>query len=231
VKADPLPDAERIGVLVTWNDARGFGFIRPDPIAPGVKGSDIFVHVAAFGRGAERPASGARISYRMGRGRDGRPIAARARLAEPTRPAAIGHLSALHLRPREARIAASGALALLALLAVAAGDMPVEFLGPYIGMGLMAMVLYGSDKVNARADRWRVPETTLHATDLIFGIIGGLLAQGLYGHKTAKQGYRAITWAIAAGHAVLLISAGFGVRIASVIAELKTLAGAVGLGS
>lgn len=230
MNAARAPDSERSGVLVTWNDARGFGFIRPDPVASGVQGTDVFVHVAAFGRGAERPVAHARILYRMGRGRDGRPIAARARLAAPARPI-VGRLSALRLRPREARIAASGALALLALLAVGIGRMPVEFLGPYIGMGLMSLVLYRSDKVNARADGWRVSETTLHATDLIFGIIGGLLAQGLYGHKTAKPGYRAITWVIAAGHAVLLASAGFGVRIDDLIAGLRWLAGVFGLGS
>jgi len=45
----------------------------------------------------------------------------------------------------------------------------------------------------------------------VFGIIGGLLAQGVYGHKTAKSGYVLITGVIAAGHAALLVAAGLGV--------------------
>jgi uncharacterized membrane protein YsdA (DUF1294 family) len=88
--------------------------------------------------------------------------------------------------------------------------MPAEVLGPYLGMGAMSLLLYRSDKINSRKDAWRVPETTLHATDLAFGIIGGLLGQAIFGHKTAKRSFTAATAVIAAGHAALLISAGLG---------------------
>jgi uncharacterized membrane protein YsdA (DUF1294 family) len=104
----------------------------------------------------------------------------------------------------------AGLLVVPALWAVLIGDAPPELPGAYAGLGVMAMALCGADKAQARTNGWRAPETTLHATDLIFGIVGGLLAQGLYSHKTAKRGYMVVTGVIVVGHAALLIAAGPG---------------------
>lgn len=194
------------GVLVTWNDGRGFGFIRPDG-----GGADVFVHIAAFGRGAERPKDRDRVAFVIGPGRGGRQMAARARLISPAGSGVAVWIKRLRLRRRERRIALAAGLGLLMLWAVLLGEAPPELLGPYLGMGLVAMALYRADKGFARNNSWRVSEATLHATDLIFGIIGGLLAQGLYGHKTAKPGFVAITGVIVVGHVALLLAVGSGV--------------------
>ncbi|MDB5536778.1 MAG: cold-shock protein, partial [Devosia sp.] len=54
------------GELIEWNDERGFGFIRPDG------GNErLFVHISQIGRIATRPQLGDRVSYVIGRGRDG----------------------------------------------------------------------------------------------------------------------------------------------------------------
>jgi cold shock CspA family protein len=102
------------GNLRTWNDERGFGFITP------LQGqADIFVHVSAFPRDGSRPTVGERLSYELGRGRDGKPQAVnviRAAIgAAPTRA------------PARARQAKSGkpfsltGTVLLLVLAIAAG--------------------------------------------------------------------------------------------------------------
>lgn len=58
------------GVLRSWNDDRGFGFI-----APTHGGAELFVHISSFSAGGTRPTIGERLSYELGRGKDGKPQA------------------------------------------------------------------------------------------------------------------------------------------------------------
>jgi len=58
------------GILRSWNDERGFGFI-----APTHGGAELFVHISAFPRDGSRPAVGETLSYELGRGKDGKPQA------------------------------------------------------------------------------------------------------------------------------------------------------------
>ncbi|CAM5215832.1 Cold-shock' DNA-binding domain-containing protein OS=Bosea thiooxidans OX=53254 GN=SAMN05660750_04080 PE=4 SV= [Bosea thiooxidans] len=60
------------GTICRWG-TRGFGFLRPDD-----GGEDLFIHGAAF-KGIE-PYVGQRVEYSEFRGRDGRVIAANAKL-------------------------------------------------------------------------------------------------------------------------------------------------------
>ncbi len=61
---------QHTGILRSWNDERGFGFI-----APTHGGAELFVHFSAFPRDGTRPTPGERLSYELGPGRDGRPQA------------------------------------------------------------------------------------------------------------------------------------------------------------
>ena len=58
------------GTLRSWNEDRGFGFI-----APTHGGAEIFVHVSEFSRDGTRPTVGEKLSYELGRGREGKPQA------------------------------------------------------------------------------------------------------------------------------------------------------------
>ncbi|ANE56505.1 MULTISPECIES: cold shock domain-containing protein [Methylomonas] len=55
------------GVLKTWKDDRGFGFIQPDS---GDK--DIFIHISSLKGMARRPLRGDVIVYRVAREADGK---------------------------------------------------------------------------------------------------------------------------------------------------------------
>lgn len=76
------------GILRSWNEEKGYGFI-----APSDGGREIFVHFTAFPRDGTRPAVGERLRFEIGPGRDGKRQALRVqRLAvgAPGRRAAPG---------------------------------------------------------------------------------------------------------------------------------------------
>jgi cold shock CspA family protein len=76
------------GILRTWHDDRGYGFI-----APTHGGAELFVHISAFPQDGSRPIEGESVAYELGRGNNGKPQAVRVlRLAigsAPPRRAAV----------------------------------------------------------------------------------------------------------------------------------------------
>ena len=66
------PRMPKTATLRSWHDDRGFGFIAPTDGGP-----EIFVHISAFPRDGSRPTVGEKLTYELGRGRDGKPQAIR----------------------------------------------------------------------------------------------------------------------------------------------------------
>jgi uncharacterized membrane protein YsdA (DUF1294 family) len=64
----------------------------------------------------------------------------------------------------------------------------------YLGMSIVAFVVYGVDKRAAGTGRRRVPETTLHLIAVLGGWPGALIAQQAFRHKTAKRSFRRVFW-------------------------------------
>jgi cold shock CspA family protein len=54
------------GTLRSWKDDRGFGFI-----APAHGGAELFVHISALPRDGSRPTVGEKVTYELGRGKNG----------------------------------------------------------------------------------------------------------------------------------------------------------------
>ncbi len=67
---------------------------------------------------------------------------------------------------------------------------------------LVTVLLYWQDKQQARGQAWRTPEKVLHASELLGGWPGGLLAQQLFRHKTRKLSYQLVFWGIVSLHQV-----------------------------
>ena len=61
-----------------------------------------------------------------------------------------------------------------------------------IGINAVTMLLYGYDKRQAIVGGGRVPEVILHATALVGGSPGALIAQMLFRHKTKKFKFRVV---------------------------------------
>jgi len=72
----------------------------------------------------------------------------------------------------------------------------------YPTASLICLLLYWQDKQQARTQAWRTPEKILHASELLGGWPGALLAQQLFRHKTRKLSYQMVFWAIVALHQV-----------------------------
>jgi cold shock CspA family protein len=70
------------GTLRSWKDDRGFGFI-----APTHGGAELFVHISALPKDGSRPTAGERLTYELGRGKNGQPQAInvlRTAIGQPT---------------------------------------------------------------------------------------------------------------------------------------------------
>jgi len=61
----------------------------------------------------------------------------------------------------------------------------LQFLFGYLlGINLFALLTYGYDKLRAKKEQWRVPESTLLWLAVVGGSIGAILGMRLFHHKT-----------------------------------------------
>ena len=59
-------------------------------------------------------------------------------------------------------------------------------------MSLVAFVAYMLDKIKAKKDKWRIPESTLLSLGFLGGALGALLSMELFRHKTKHWYFRAV---------------------------------------
>ena len=188
------------GTLTSWNDDRGFGFIKPDG-----GGQDIFVNIKAFGRVSERPTNGAKLAFEVELGAEGKK---RATWVEYISSGAASgqRTQAANRNRRPASAASNGApwpvLALVSfaifgvLYAWATFRWGVHY---YVLLGYLAIsgwtyVMYMHDKTAAELGEWRVSESGLHLLGLLGGWPGANLAQHVLRHKSKKTSFRVKHW-------------------------------------
>ncbi len=229
---------EQRGTLKSWNDQKGFGFIRPEQ-----GGEDVFAHISAV-HGERRPLVGDRVLYVSGRDPQGRLRAEHLRLDAPltldqpairqrpgsqrkpaeqqTRPRATARaagkparqLVAVNIQQLPLKLVLFGLLCLLPLAGSLLRLGAVLPLAIYAVASLLTFVLYWRDKHSALKDRWRTPETTLHFFELAGGWPGALVAQQVFRHKTRKLSYQLAFWLIVVLHQafwidLLFVGSGF----------------------
>lgn len=189
--------ARHEGLLVSWDDARGFGFIEA-----GGMSAPVFMHVKFLRSRHQRPVVGDRLRFALGTGRDGGPAAEDVEIigAPPPPPRRPPPTTMIDV----SRLMAAVAILIGAIIAYQFGDAPLWFPALYLVMSFGSGLAYWLDKVFAREGRLRVRESTLHLADAFFGIAGGLFAQHVFRHKTRKRAFGAVTRLIFIAHATLI---------------------------
>lgn len=212
---------EQRGVLKSWNDDKGFGFIQPE-----TGGEPLFAHISAM-RGERRPQAGETLLFIAERDPQGRLRARHMRLEalsldrlairRKPRPG-VTPADKPARRERPPRAGSAGIrnwplkLALLlglCVLPLAGAWRMLQLWGlvwplaAYALASLVSFFQYWHDKRRAEQREWRIPESTLHAVELFGGWPGALLAQQVFRHKTRKVSYQVVFWGIVLLHQAL----------------------------
>lgn len=187
------------GILKSWNEERGFGFLEPLQ-----SGEDVFVHIKAFRAGVGRPQVGEALSFEVEVGPQGKK---RAKNVEPIK---AGRISRLPPRPQSEPRGASTLLAipLFIVLYIALEILwqpPVFIFGIYLVVSLITFLVYAADKSAARNNNRRTPEATLHLLAFGGGWPGALLAQQFLRHKSKKAEFRQLFWTTVILNVVILV--------------------------
>lgn len=170
------------GLLTSWNDAKGFGFITPEN-----GGQRLFAHISAY-QGRGRPSASRKVVYAPTKDEKGRLRAARFQYAGVAR-----HSAAV----------APGVWVALLIAAVVGGAISVLYLQGYVPvflpaaygvMSLITFLMYAVDKGAAESGNRRVPEGRLHLFELLCGWPGALVGQQFFRHKTRKTSFQVSFW-------------------------------------
>jgi len=188
------------GIIKSWNDDRGFGFIEPTQ-----GGQEIFVHIKAFNGLRERPQINQRVSFQVEMTPQGKKRAIMVELARAARLTPERAPKPKHSAQwGTATLFVIPAFSLVLLAGYTLGQPPRILLWTYLGVSLLTFVLYASDKAAAQRGTWRVSESTLHLLAMAGGWPGALVAQQILRHKSSKQEFRTTFWGT-----VLINVAGF----------------------
>ncbi len=171
--------------MTTWNDERGFGFLKPDD-----GGVDVFLHFTAVPRGAARPYQGQHLTFEVEPDQKGRSHAVHAE------PVLVAERAEPPVRPTSVVVGVGSILAFVAVFLVAhvRWQVPWTIAAIYLALSILTFVLYAADKRAAQTNRWRTPENTLLLIGLVGGWPGAAVAQQVLRHKTKKLSFRSRFW-------------------------------------
>ena len=174
------------GRITLWKDDRGFGFITPND-----GGDQIFLHVSAFRSKQRRPKENDLVAYEVAIDNKNR---FQAQAVTFVRDRAIPGKAPTHSsKDLLVSLCALGFLCIVVAMTML-GWLPAAIPVIYGIASFVAFFAYAFDKSAAIGNRWRTPESTLHAFSLVGGWPGALIAQRFIRHKSAKDSFQATFW-------------------------------------
>lgn len=194
------------GILVLWNDEKGFGFV-----STGTGERDLFMHISTvknYRKGlSRRPKVGDAVEYQ--------PISPEEASGQRriTRAIVVGiNDSAFGIdndpgpwwKMLGVKLLA-GTPILLSLYLIWRTGNPIPLFS-YMFMSVLSSLYFAADKRRALTHGWRIPENYLHIFELLGGWPGALLAQKAFRHKNKKGEYQRIFWEIVSLHGLIWLT-------------------------
>ncbi|WP_152052269.1 DUF1294 domain-containing protein [Tautonia marina] len=166
------------GVVVSFDDDRGFGFIRTPDLR-----EDVFVHVSAV-PGNRRLRPGQRVWFSIEQGDRG-PRAVR------VIPGTVG------LTPAQSFALGLGGFLVVGMIGLGMAGMP-WIVAWIVLLNAATLAVWAWDKHRAVRNRRRVPEVVLLGLAAIGGSVGAWIGISWLGHKRRKSGFILMMSAITA---------------------------------
>jgi uncharacterized membrane protein YsdA (DUF1294 family)/cold shock CspA family protein len=185
-RANAGNSSRKEGRLSGWNEARGFGFLRPVDGGP-----DAFAHIRAFAKEERHIEEGHLYTYETETDQAGRLRAADIRPVRivPAQPSILQKF----IR-RSPRLLVIPAFLFIAVAVSLATDVSPLWFVIYGVASIACFTGYALDKRAAEHHQWRVSETILLLVGLVGGWPGAIVAQELFRHKTKKPAFRTLFW-------------------------------------
>jgi len=171
----------KAGRVKSWHADKGYGFIDIHADM-----NSVFFHITALQTRAVAPKPGDRVSFELGKGKDGRTQALNVAIVGAPKPPTSG----------ASWLPALVGVAALAIIVGGAlgGYLPRQAAIVSLLASVIAFLAYADDKARASRNAWRTPESSLHLLALCGGWPGALAAQHLLRHKNRKQGFQVTFW-------------------------------------
>jgi len=133
------------GKIISWNDEKGFGFIKP---TSGSK--QVFIHIKAFHNRNRRPEINQFVTYALSTDKLGRPCAIDATLAGDRLP------SKTRQKNGAFSLIVTAIFFTIVCVSVLVAKIPPLILALYIVTSMLTFVIYAVDKSAAKKGAWRI---------------------------------------------------------------------------
>ncbi len=169
------------GILTTWNNDKGYGFITPIG-----ETKEIFIHISEY---QGHPLLNDQLSFTLSKDKSGRDCAInaikfhKAKLT-PTKKDTntVGILSIFSIT----------IFYLILFYFTKESSIQIYIIPYYIMISIFTFFIYSKDKDYAEAGSWRISEKTLHLLSILGGWSGALIAQDKLQHKSSKFSFKIV---------------------------------------